>query len=77
MIALTKRLWRKATFFFRVWDAIRFLDRQCLSIKLGNESGQFVGHWNCEGDFLHTVDVARDRIGQQTTRVKEHGHNHH
>lgn len=69
-IQLIKRAWRKATLFFRVWDAIKFLDRQCLSIKLGNNSGQFIGHWNCEGDFLHTVETARQRIAHQTTKPK-------
>jgi hypothetical protein len=50
--------------FFRMWETVRFLDKQCLSLKLGNEQGHLLGHWNCEGDFLETVERARRRLKQ-------------
>jgi hypothetical protein len=55
--------------FFRMWETVRFLDKQCLSVKLGNEQGHFLGHWNCEGDFLETIDRARKRL-KQSDQIK-------
>lgn len=69
---IIKRAWRKVTFFFRVWNHIRFLDKRCMSIRLSNASGQFIGHWNCDGDFIATVEEARKRINYQTTKPKPH-----
>lgn len=58
--------------FFRMLEIVLFLDKHCLSIKLGNEQGHFLGHWNCEGDFLETADRARKRLSQSGKIQSEH-----
>jgi len=65
-----KRTYRRAVRFYKLWQTIKFLDRQCLGIRMGNASGQFIGYWNCEGDFLTAVETAHARIGKQSTTSK-------
>ena len=67
---LFKRLRRNVALIFQVWDAVKFLDLQCMGIKVSNATGQFIGYWNCDGNFLETVEEARRRIGAQTTAKK-------
>lgn len=43
-------------------NAIEWLNKYGLSLKIGNDKQQTIGHWNINGDILRTVNIARDRI---------------